>query len=107
MARRRCKLFFSVLLLMIISGSLTISTLHSHHHLQWDHPEEFADTGSCLTDDETVCPICGYLLKINLPSASENGTTLFASENFTPDAVAAPSSLFEIVIKGRSPPAVC
>ncbi len=94
-------------LLILFSISLTISTLHSHHHFQWDHPQEFADTGHCLTEDVTVCPICGYLLKTDLPSASEDGSVFSASGMLTIEADFFLSSADGIVIKGRSPPVLC
>lgn len=94
-------------LLVLFSISLTISTLHSHHHIQWDHPPEFADTGHCLSEDITVCPICGYLFKTDLPSASEDSSTYFVSETLTIEADSFLSSADEIVIKGRSPPTIC
>lgn len=94
-------------LLILFSISLTISTLHSHQHFQWDHPQEFADTGHCLTEDVTVCPICGYLFKTELPTASEDGSAFFGSEIVALEADSFLSSADEIVIKGRSPPALC
>lgn len=51
----------SWLILLLIGTSITFSTLHSHHPLEWDHVKSHVDTGNCLVDNTNVCPICGYL----------------------------------------------
>lgn len=48
------------ILLVLISTSVTFSTLHSHHHLEWDHVHH-TETGQCLVDNSNICPVCGYL----------------------------------------------
>lgn len=91
-------------LLALMSASLTFSTLHSHHHLSWEHPPEVADTGNCLTDDISVCPICGYLFDPVLPNSesveiefTKTDTIISTSEDILPD-------VFSAFSLGRSPP---
>lgn len=63
MNKRRIYIIFSFAIMLVMSMNLVISTLHSHHHFEWNHPDNFADTGQCITVDSTVCPISGHLLK--------------------------------------------
>lgn len=51
----------SWLLLILIGTSISFTTLHSHHHLKWDHVKSHADTGHCLVENSNLCPIDGYL----------------------------------------------
>lgn len=94
-----CSLF-----LVLISISLTVSTLHSHNHIEWHHPQQHVDTGHCLTVDSTVCPICAYLFKPNLNTAVE------AEYHFNKyEIVSDRSDYFRVnsyytSLKGRSPP---
>lgn len=93
-----------VFLAAIIGGTITFSTLHSHHHISWDHPPEMADTGHCFTESNTLCPICGYLFEPTLPSGN-NTETIFEKREvltlFSDDTV---KDYYSVVIKGRSPP---
>ena len=56
----------SFLMLVVMSISLVFSTLHSHHHIQWDHSGDEANTANCITTDTTVCPISGYLFEADI-----------------------------------------
>ncbi|MFH5883409.1 hypothetical protein ACG2F4_03785 [Halalkalibaculum sp. DA3122] len=89
-----------------MATGLTISTLHSHHDLEWHHhhPEDFADTGNCISTNTTPCPICGYIFKTDLPSNTSSGIIRFSSEELTIEGYFDPISVFEVVNKGRSPP---
>lgn len=71
MNRRRIYIILSFAIMLIMSMNLVISTLHSHHHFEWNHPDNFADTGQCITVDSTVCPIAGHLLKGNIASSPD------------------------------------
>ncbi|MBN2732628.1 MAG: hypothetical protein JXR26_09380 [Balneolaceae bacterium] len=64
----------SWLLLVFIGISITFSTLHSHHHLEWDHTDSHVDTGHCLVDNTNICPICGYLFNANTVERSSQQT---------------------------------
>lgn len=57
--RRNIKLQWLVLLL--IGSSITFSTLHSHHEVEWNHSTQHVNSDHCLTQTTNVCPICGYL----------------------------------------------
>ena len=102
--KRRIKLQISLLLLMLTCIGLTISTLHSHHHLEWNHSQDFPDTGHCISVDTTVCPITGYIFETDVLSASNTGTTFFESVELTitNDIHRYDSAIH--VDRGRSPP---
>ena len=70
MNRRKVHIIFGSLMLIFMSVSLTFSTVHSHHHIQWHHSEDFTDTGNCITSDISICPICGYHIKTDIPNPS-------------------------------------
>ncbi len=101
----RFKLTISLCLLMLMSIGLTISTLHSHHHLEWSHPTEFADNGGqCITTDTTICPICGLLIQTDNLSLSHSGNVTFNIEIIVnPDDDSAINRSV-VVNRGRSPP---
>ena|GEM_PF-4451257 len=52
---------FAYLFIVLLSTSMTLFTLHSHHHIQWNHPQKQAQTGTTITIDSSTCPISGYL----------------------------------------------
>jgi len=90
--------------MLIMSMSLVISTLHSHEHFEWNHPDDFADTGHCLTTDTTLCPISGHLLQGSI-TLSVNAEQHFNPTAFVPSIQisAIPNRHFFPVL-GRSPP---
>ncbi|WP_138429982.1 hypothetical protein [Fodinibius saliphilus] len=106
MFKRSIKLGIAWSLVAFVALGLTISTLHSHHELQWDHhhPEDTTDTGNCISQDESHCPICGIFLKSNLPNPSSGDLAFFFSREFKITVDLISHSVFEIVNKGRSPP---
>lgn len=91
-------------LLVLMGTSLTFSTLHSHHHLSWNHPPEMADTGNCFTEDSTLCPICGYLFDPELPSVTSADIPFFASEVISTASGQILPEIYTITTQGRSPP---
>lgn len=94
----------STFLLVLMGASLTFSTLHSHHHISWDHPPEMADTGNCFTEDTTLCPICGYLFDPELPSVTSADIPFFAIEVISPASDKILPEIYNITTQGRSPP---
>lgn len=106
MIRRKVHILLGSLLLVLMSTSLTFSTLHSHHHIQWHHSEDFTDTGNCITADISICPICGYHLKTDFPDFNYSGSELKFESNLNPEVELAPSKSPRLVNKGRSPPAI-
>lgn len=92
------------LLTLLLGASLTFSTLHSHHHLQWQHSDDYTETGNCITADTTLCPVCGYHVKSVMPGIeSQTGELTFHSvlvETACIVFVKEPVLAFE----GRSPP---
>lgn len=105
MIKRRFKTHISLLLVVLFSIGLSISTLHSHHHLEWNHPPEFADNGGqCITTDDTLCPICAYLSKQDTPSINHSGEISLDVEEIIvePDFNIIDQTV--TVYRGRSPP---
>ena len=105
MVKRRIKSFVGLCLLILMSAGLTISTLHSHHHLDLNHPPDLADTGSCITSDTTLCPISG-IFKIATPPVSYSGETFFYVDQIIIEDNHCVANLSFAVNKGRSPPLV-
>ena len=104
--KRRIKLQISLLLLVLTGIGLTISTLHSHHHIEWSHAPDSPDTGHCISVDTTVCPITGYIFETDILSDSNSGATLFESAELTiTDDIRRYDSAIA-VNRGRSPPAL-
>ncbi len=104
MTKRRFIFFGATFLLMLMSIGLTISTLHSHHNLEFHSSSDYANTGQCLTADTTLCPICGHLVQASQAPSVDGHTYLqpealvenrdapdFAQRNYIP-------------VLGRSPP---
>lgn len=92
-------------MLMFMGIGLTISTLHSHHHLEWNHPTEFADNGGqCITTDTTICPICGLLIQTDAPSFSHSGEVTFNIEIIILQDDDSAIYRSVVVNRGRSPP---
>lgn len=92
--------------MLVVSMNLIVSTLHSHHHLELNHPKNFADTGNCITTDATLCPICGYILQGNT-SPSLDVEQHFNSYNIAVNAhknSALTNQYFPVL--GRSPPSL-
>lgn len=104
MIKRRIHISTGLLLIMLLGISLSFSTLHSHHNLELHNSSEFADTGHCITSDDTLCPICANLIDPDLPSVNESGTIFFKTSErilFTDDNNRSGSF---ITNRGRSPP---
>jgi len=97
--RNCCSLF-----LVLVSLSLTVSTLHSHNHIEWHHPKKHVDTGHCLTIDDTVCPICAYLFKADLSPEITAENHLFNYQILDDRPEDLPVKLHHTYLKGRSPP---
>lgn len=104
MIRSKVNIVLSSFLLILMSSSLTFSTLHSHHHIQWHQNKDFADTGNCLTKDVTICPICGYHLKNDFPNPNAFTVTLKADGTVVESEVIILSEAPRPVDQGRSPP---
>ncbi len=104
MLKRRFKTIVGLTLLMFMSIGLTISTLHSHHHIEWNHSVDFVDTGNCLTSDTTVCPICGYLLQTDTPPALQSDEILFTDNQVVVEKDETGTDFWLTDNRGRSPP---
>lgn len=105
MIKRRVKLYIGLCLLVLMSVGLTISTLHSHHHLNLNHPPDFADTGNCITGDTTLCPISG-IFKITTPPVAHSGKVFFYVDQLIVEDNHCVAHFSLAVNKGRSPPSV-
>jgi hypothetical protein len=106
MKRKRLHILLGSLLLILLGGSMTFSTLHSHHHIQWHQSGDFADTGNCITKDVTVCPITGYHLKHDYPEAGDTFVPLpFDGYIYEQQDLHLPHAP-HLVDKGRSPPVI-
>lgn len=97
---QKCSTFFLVLVSLI----LTVSTLHSHKHIEWHHPKKHVDTGHCLTVDDTVCPICAYLFKADTTPVIEAENIQFSFEILEYRSDELPEKTYHTYLKGRSPP---
>lgn len=86
-----------------MSAGLTISTLHSHHHLDLHHPPEIADTGSCISADTTICPICA-VFKVDIPATLTSGETTFYVDQLIVEDNYIIARFPVAVNRGRSPP---
>lgn len=104
MKRKRLHIVLGSLLLLLLGGSLTYSTLHSHHHIQWHQTDDFADTGNCITKDITICPICGYHLKNETPDIGESFNTLQFDGYIYERLELFLTKFSRLTDKGRSPP---
>lgn len=108
MYKRRLKSCIGLFLMVFMTAGLAISTLHSHHKLEWHHhhPEDFADTGNCISPDTSACPICGYLFTTEVPTDNFSESVLLPTEQLSLKDELLPFFIFEVVNKGRSPPAI-
>lgn len=104
--KRSLKTKTGLFLLMLTSIGLTISTLHSHHHLEWNHSSGFTDTGHCISKDTTVCPIAGYIFETEVLSASQSGVILFSVKEIVTEKNNPIDDASTVVTRGRSPPAL-
>jgi|AntDeeMinimDraft_5_1070356.scaffolds.fasta_scaffold07495_3 hypothetical protein len=52
--------------LLFVGMSITFSTLHSHHDVEWSHSTNTIQSDQCITETSNVCPICGYLFNANI-----------------------------------------
>jgi hypothetical protein len=105
MFKRRLKVCIGSFLLVLMSMGLTISTFHSHHHFEWEHPKEFADTGNCINKDTTLCPINGHILQTDLPATDYSGELFFNVDEVVTENDLIVSSYEININRGRSPPA--
>lgn len=103
---RSLKSKIGLFLLMLTSIGLTISTLHSHHHLEWNHSSDFTDTGHCISTDTTVCPIVGYIFETEVLSASQSGDIFFSVKEIITEKSYQIDDHSTVVNRGRSPPAL-
>jgi len=62
---RRLYICLNCIFIVLISMSMAVSTFHTHHNIQWNSPQKFADTGHYIANDAAQCPICGYLFNAN------------------------------------------
>lgn len=104
MKKRSLYSILSFSIMLIIGMNLVISTLHSHHHLQWNHSGDFTDTGHCITTNTTLCPICGYVLKAT-NSPEPNVTNHFEKYDIVRNIQVRPvSQQSHSPFLGRAPP---
>lgn len=104
--KRGLKSKIGLFLLMLTGMGLTISTLHSHHHLEWSHSSDFTDTGHCVSKDTTVCPIVGYIFETEVLSASHSGDIFFSVKEIITEEYLQIGHAFTFANRGRSPPAL-
>lgn len=106
MKLQRLNVCIGSIFVLLIGMSLIFSTLHSHHHIQWDHPPELADTGHCITSDTTICPVCGYLFKVDLAPPAFSQIPEFDSEVVSGSIHSVVQSPHLLHSRGRSPPSL-
>lgn len=101
---RSLKSKVGLFLLVLTSIGLTISTLHSHHHLEWNHSSNFTDTGHCISKDTTVCPIVGYIFETEVLSATQSSDIFFSVKEIITEESNQIGDISSVVTRGRSPP---
>ncbi len=106
MNRRSLYTVLSFAIMLVVGMSLVISTLHSHHHLKWNHPNDFADTGHCITTNTTLCPICGYIVKGSTTTVLDVNTNFSELDITIKPQTNTTAKLFSFPVLGRSPPYV-
>lgn len=104
MKRSRIYIVLCSFLLVLFSTSLMVSTLHSHNHIEWNHPNKHSDTGHCLMADSTVCPICAYLFKAKNIGSKAVSQPLIDFEMVDELAIGIPAEVYAPSLPGRSPP---
>ncbi|SMO68317.1 hypothetical protein [Fodinibius sediminis] len=104
--KRDIKFKVGLFLLLLTGIGLTITTLHSHHHLEWNHSSDFTDTGHCISSDTTVCPISGYLFETEILSPSSSADAFFNVENKVSETTHFAVPTYLVVDRGRSPPVI-
>lgn len=83
---------------------MTLFTLHSHHHFQWNHSQKQANTGTNLRVSSSDCPICGYLFGAvaePLLSIEHNFTRYHVVQQSETPSI---DKAFFTPVLGRSPP---
>lgn len=105
MIKRSFKFCISLCLIVLMGIGLTISTLHSHHHLEW-HKTDGADTVHCISKDTTLCPISGYIFETEVLSTSHSGIVFFSIEEIIEGKDLQINDYSTFVTRGRSPPAI-
>ena len=104
MLHRSVKISIRLILLMLMGIGLAVSTLHSHHNLELHNSADFADTGQCLTEDSTMCPICAHLVQLDNNSGLGVSTFFVDVDSIVLDRSSYLPSPFQSYHKGRSPP---
>jgi hypothetical protein len=97
--------YFNAIFIVLISMSITVSTFHSHHDIQWNRSIKHADTGHTLTVDSSQCPVCGYLFKAGSGPAVSSTQVLAKSTLIQGSVSLAFLPSFQNPVSGRSPPA--
>lgn len=106
MIKRRFKLCISLFLVALMGIGLTVSTLHSHHHLEWHQSSDVAETEHCISKDTTVCPISGYIFETEILSTSQSGKVFFSVEEIITGKDFQINDYSTFVTRGRSPPVI-
>lgn len=83
---------------------LTVSTLHSHHHLEWHQSSDVSETEHCISKDTTLCPISGYIFETEVLSSSHSGEIFFSVEEVITETDFQIKDYSTKVYRGRSPP---
>lgn len=106
MVANTVRTYFVPVLILAMGFLLSASTLHSHQHLELDHPPQAAETGHCLIESLPLCPICAQITKSDvLTTATTTGffeilQTVSIAPRDRHHFIYRPSTL------GRSPPSI-
>lgn len=93
-------------MLVLISMGIFISCFHSHSDLRWHHSEQACPTGTHISIDTSLCPICDFRLDgtpVEAPSLTAVQTVssiIVATEESVVDET------FNGQLNGRSPPSI-
>ncbi|MFW6157328.1 MAG: hypothetical protein ACOC4S_00665 [Balneolaceae bacterium] len=84
--------------------SLTFNTLHTHKEFNWDHSQPPTELDHSVEIDENVCPVCGYLAKLDTVDSSDFYIYFKATELVIDLPLLLVDDLSILPVNGRSPP---
>jgi hypothetical protein len=91
-------------IILLVSLTLTFNTLHTHKDLDWDRSQHSTELAHSLEVDENVCPVCGYLTKLDTVDSTGVCLYLKAIEVVVEAPLLLADDLSLLPVNGRSPP---
>lgn len=93
-------------IILLVSLSLTFNTLHTHEDFDWNSSQHSTELDHSVETNENVCPVCGYLTKLDTVDSS--GVYLYpeATEAVVDLPILLAEDLSLLPVNGRSPPSL-